>query len=262
MEGSEAQLLASLRAQARALHKLEPLQEDPTIEPETVEHEEVVSTSSKGPITSAVTATNLFRHPDTHPIVLDLVMLRKYGPEWMLCEPEVLFLRIEQDFKAQLSELNISKLMALKTLHLVDSFWERWEVFNWCTAAFNSLFPDFELMQVPTVAQCAVAVDIANRIRDDMDWSSEVRAFIRSVFLHDQIAVSQPPLDFVKVNPEEFGLDVKDILERWPAVKKSEHAPEGASLDAIQLNRMWVVQHYLELSRSRLRIQLNLVPHV
>ena len=262
MEASEAQLLASLNAQARALHKLEPLQDDPTIEPETVEHDDAKHVTSSGPLTSSVTASNLFRHPEAHPIVLDLVMLRKYGPDWMLWEPETLFIKIEEDFKTQLSDLNISKLMAVKTLHLVDSFWERWEVFNWCTAALNSLFPDFEIMQVPTVAQCAVAVDIANRIRDDMQWSSEVKAFIRSVFLHDQLAVSDTPLDFIHVKPEEFGIDVAGILKQWPLVKKAEHAPEGDSLDALQLNRMWVVQHYLELSRTKLRIQLNLVPHV
>ena len=36
------------------------------------------------------TTINLFQHPDAHPFVLDLALLRKYGPEWMQWEPDTL----------------------------------------------------------------------------------------------------------------------------------------------------------------------------
>ena len=33
---------------------------------------------------SSVTAASIFRHPDAHPIALNMLLLRQYGPEWML----------------------------------------------------------------------------------------------------------------------------------------------------------------------------------
>jgi len=103
---------------------------------------------------AAVTAKNIWHHPDAHPIALDMFMLRQYGPEWLRWEPETLQHVVPEDFKTSaLSDMNLAKLQACKTLYLVDSFWERWEVFVVCLMPFNGVFPDFQVMQVPTVAQ-------------------------------------------------------------------------------------------------------------
>ena len=57
------------------------------------------------------TTINLFQHPDAHPFVLDLALLRTYGPEWMQWEPDTLELRILTDFRTNsLSDLNMDKL--------------------------------------------------------------------------------------------------------------------------------------------------------
>jgi hypothetical protein len=77
------------------------------------------------------TTINLFQHPDAHPFVLDLALLKKYGPEWMQWEQEVLEIRILADFHTKtLSDLNADKLMAVATLHLRDDFWKDWQVFR------------------------------------------------------------------------------------------------------------------------------------
>jgi len=205
----------------------------------------------------AVTAVNVMRHARAHPIVLDLLMSQKYGPEWLIWEAETIEHRVPQDFRSSLSLLNFSKLQAMRTMHLVDSFWQRWEVFGWCCMPLNDIFPDFEVMQVPTVAQCMVAVDIANRVRDDMQWSEEIRHYLAVVHRHDEILVPQAPLDFVKIDTEGFPVDVADITRRWPDVRVSRKAPAGETVEDEQLRRMLDVFHLLEESRSDLRHQLK-----
>lgn len=237
--------------------------QDPTEAIETVDVSPEVATTGSPVLVSKVTAQNVFRHPDTHPIVLDLLLLRKYGPEWMGWEPETVERHIPIDFKTPtVSDVNLSKIHAVNALHLVDTFWQRWEVFLWCTMALNGIPPDFVTLQVPTVAQVLVAIDIANRIRDDVGWSSEVKDFIATVYRHDDIFLPVPPADFITLDVEGLPLDIPEISRRWPEVRANNKAPTEETVTAEQLRRLLVVTGYLEESRLHLRQQLPLVSHV
>lgn len=206
---------------------------------------------------AVVTAKNLWRHPDAHPIVLDLLLLRKYGHAWLGWEPETLQALIPEDFGTpSISDLNLSKLQACKTLHLVDTFWQQWEVFIACLMPFNSEFPDFHVMQAPTVAQCLVACDVAARIRDDVPWSSEMKAYMGVVYKHDGIFLPLPPADFIDLEaPEE--IDQKALAVRWNEVRSTDKAPTGANPMDEQLRRLLVVNGFLEESRARMHWQMS-----
>jgi len=236
--------------------------QDPTVEVEdTVMMENAQSVFHEAATAASITLGNIFRHPDAHPIVLDLILIRKYGVDWMDWEPETLTLVIERDFKSSLSEVNLSKIHATKTLHMVDTFWQRWEVFNWCTMCFNSLMPNFEVLQIPTVAQCMAAADTAQRIRQDVPYTEEVKQWLAATFFHDQIAYALEPLDFVHLDVENFHIDLENIKERWPEVRKTGRVPTAQSAEDIQLERLKTVHDYLSAYRARLTAQINLVSH-
>ena len=209
------------------------------------------------PVTGRVTNANLFSHQEAHPIVLDMAMLAKYGPEWLGWESETIEYRVPQDFRTNISTLNLSKLQAMRTLHMVDSFWQRWEIFCWCCMPLNGIFPDFETMQVPSVSQCMVAVDIANRARDDMQWSEEVKAYLSAVHRHDEVLVPQEPLSFIKVETAGFPIDVQSILKMWPDTRTGKYSPPNDTVEGMQLRRMLNAHEVLESSRSQLRLQLK-----
>lgn len=216
-------------------------------------------TGSEGPAhISGVTKRNIWQHPDAHPIALDLAMLNKYGPDWLEWEAETIQVVVPADFDTSaLSDLNLSKLQACKTLHLVDTFWQRWEVFLWCTMPFNSEFPDFRQMQVPAVGQVLVSCDIAARIREDVEWSDEVKEFIASVFKHDDIFLPIPPCDFIPLEMPEL-VDGAALAADWPKVRASGKPPTGDTVLNEQLRRLLDVNNYLEDSRTRLQQQLAL----
>lgn len=254
--------LASLQAQQRREEDapLPRRPEEPTVEIETTEAPPRPAASGRLTPEPGITARNLFRHPDAHPHVLSLVLLRKYGPEWLTWEPETLERAIRDDLGGA-SDLNFAKIQATKTLHLVDTFWQSWEIFLPCLMALNGLFPDFEMLHPPTVAQCAVAVDIANGIRDDVAWTPEIKNFIATVFRHDDIFCPVEPLEFVTVPIEGAPIDRAEIMKRWPSVRGVAAAPTEDSITGEQLRRMWTVHHYLTEYRERLRRQLPIGAH-
>jgi hypothetical protein len=248
----------------------EEIQEDPAVEgaddpTAMVETVEGVDEESSEVIerVSSVTSINLFRNPDSHPIVLDLVLLKKYGIDWLGWENETLELFIPKDFRTPtIADINMEKVQACKSLHLVDTFWLQWEVFVPCCMALNGIFPDFDVLQAPTVAQAMVAVDIANRVRDDVTWSDEIKSFLSVVHRHDDILCPIDPLSFVKVDTTGLEVDTESVMARWPEVKRSGQPPVGDSMEDEQLRRLLVVHRYLEEDRSRLRAQLKVVEHV
>ena len=233
--------------------------------PTTASKDDPLDLQSSGPAlrdtTGRVTVVNVFRHQDAHPVVLDILMSQKYGPEWIDGEGETIEHRIPLDFRSSISTLNLSKLQAMRTLHMVDAFWQRWEIFCWCCMPLNGIFPDFDSMQVPSVAQCAIAVDMANRVRDDMQWTEEIKNYLAVVHRHDEILVPQAPLDFVKVDTEGYPIDVANIAMRWSGVRASGKAPTGDTVEDEQLRRMLMVHEVLEDSRAQLRDQLREVLH-
>jgi hypothetical protein len=239
-----------------------PPEEDPTEELEVLDKVEH-SVGGQAPAKpTLVTSSNLFRHHDAHPVILDLLLLKKYGPDWLGWEPETLEIFLPEDFHCEVSALNLSKIQACKSLHLVDDYWHRWEVFLWVTMALNGVFPDFKIMQVPTVAQCMVSVSIANQIRADVEWSSEIKAYLSAVHIHDGIFVPQSPLDFVHVDGADYPVDTAEVRKNWPFVVTSGKSPSAETATAEQLRRMLHVYQLLQEDRASFRSQLPLVNHV
>ena len=231
------------------------------IEPPTTEHaddpSDVQRPGAGRPVSGRVTSLNIFQHPDAHPVVLDMLLSQKYGSEWLVWEPETIELHVQRDFRCTLSHLSLSKIQAMRTMHLVDAFWERWEVFIWCAMPISDIVPDFEIMQVPTVLQCMRAVDIANRVRTDVSWSDELKAYLAAVHRHDEVLVPQPPLDFVKLDMQGYPVNLDEVQDRWPVVRAKRSAPVGDTPEDEQLRRMLALHVLLDEEQDRLRVQLK-----
>jgi hypothetical protein len=248
-----------------ALHKLGLSKEAQAQDLEDDDVEEILETLGEEDEKVRLTekaAINLFEHPDAHPYVLDLALLRKYGPVWMEWEVETLEMRIPQDFRTpSISDLNIEKLQAVKTLHYVDGFWNSWQVFLACVMPLNGLFPDFEVMQIPTSTQVTLAADIAGLIRNDVDWSDELKAYLGVVFKFDGIFCPIEPLDFVKTDAAGHPVDCEEIRRLWPSVRKSGKVPLAESVENEQLRRMLFIHRFLQADRRKLKAQLPVLLH-
>lgn len=210
--------------------------------------------------TGGVTARNLLQHPATHPVVLDLILLRTYGVEFLEWDADTIPLRVAKDFSNQsLSHLNVNKILACKTLHLVDTYWQQWEIFLWCTMALTGAFPNFDVMQVPTCAQVMISANVANHIRTDVEWSGEVRTYMETTFLHDGVFAAPPPLGFLQIPSEEYGLtaaEVHSYMESPTSRSSDDHALRE------QVRRYNVLLAAVQQDQRDLEAQLRLVDHV
>lgn len=144
-----------------------------------------------------VTSKNLFTHPDTHPVVLDIALLKMFQLEWFTWLPETLFHEIEQTFKTSIAEINRQKILAIGCLHVVDTFWDKWEVFEKVVAALNGQVPRMDATQPPDLSSLLCGVDIAQHIRAE-EYSDEIGRYVAACCLNENISYAPPPIEFAQ----------------------------------------------------------------
>lgn len=145
-----------------------------------------------------VSKNNLFSHPEAHPFVLDMALIKTFQLDWFMWEPDTLFQEIRQTFNTSVADVNRMKILAAMTLHVVDSFWEQWEVFENTILALNGIIPRIGYIQPPDVAHLMAGVDIANSIRKE-EFSDEVCRYTAACFMDDQVSYAPEPLDYARM---------------------------------------------------------------
>lgn len=147
------------------------------------------------PAPRPLSSKSVFSHPDTHPVVLDLALIKQFQLEWMSWLPETLFHEIEKSFGGSIAEVNKLKILAVQTLHVVDSFWEEWEIFEKIIMALNGMPPRLETMQPPDLPLLYAGVEMALGVRKE-EFNEEVSRYCAAVFLHENVHYAPKPLEF------------------------------------------------------------------
>ena len=158
---------------------------------------EMVVKENDPDISKPVTIRTLFTHHDTHPIVLDLSLMRQFGLDWLTWDVSTLWSEIKTEFKTEISELSRSKIQTVRTCHVSPMPWTKWQVFEKVMQGLNNNIPTFELMQAPTLEQLYAGVDIMETIRK-VDFSDEVKLYMASAVHLEEVAYVPEPLDFIQ----------------------------------------------------------------
>lgn len=142
-----------------------------------------------------LTSRSVFSHPEAHPLSLDMVLLKNFELEWLTWLPDTLFYEIETTFTTSIAEVNKLKILATQTLHVVDTYWESWEIFEKSIWALNGAMPIVNSIQPPDLPMLFAGIDMANSIRQEK-YGDEVARYCAAVFLHENVFYAPEPLSF------------------------------------------------------------------
>lgn len=144
-----------------------------------------------------VTTKNVWRHPNAHPLTFDLLLLNRYGVEYLDWEQETLRFTLKRD-NIQLSNEAWTKIQAVRVLHNSPSPWRRWEVFHWVTLGVNGKAPNFSFMEEPELGILAAAMDIMGIIDRPRETGEEVDKYVATVAMVHGHVYLPAPLDFAQ----------------------------------------------------------------
>lgn len=215
---------------------------------------------------------NLWVHHDAHPVVLDISLLKMYDTDWFEWEAATLWKEIMEDFHVpSISDHVKAKVQAVKTLHINEWFWTKWEVFCWITQALNNNIPDFHVLQKPSIPQLMNAVDIATMVRDGEEFEAELQMFVAAAVLEEGVLYAPEPIAFCQdeivqlldqQNPEAKAL-ISEVDKRWKELGARPQEEWATELEEtpvdVQVAKLVVSQNYLSLRRRQLKDQLRLL---
>jgi len=215
-----------------------------------------------------ITNKNLFVHHDAHPVVFDIVLLKKYKAEWFEWQPETLWKEIKEDFRVpSISDHAKAKIQAIRTLHIGEMFWKSWESFCWITQALNNNIPDWHVLQKPSLSQLISSVDISEIIRAGEVFALEVTSFIAASVLDEGVFYAPHPISFCQSEIDRY-LDSKGIehteiaaavQKKYRDVIKTSGMPLEENIVDIQVAKLKVAWDYQAMRGRQLKEQLQLL---
>lgn len=198
-----------------------------------------------------------FTNREAHPLVLNLLLVKEFGPEYLGWEPETCWVEISKTWGTTVSEANKNKIQAVRTCHTTAQPYERWEVFDVVCNGLLGLVPRFDLIQKPTPHRAAFAIEVMSQIKDSTKLSDEVHKYTAACMLDYGMVYGAGPLEpcnrhLLKFVDRGQQLRVKDALDRSYVPKF-----DGTGEDDIQIMKAISVKDFLEASSRMLLIQLK-----
>ena len=204
------------------------------------------------------TLAELVASPEAHPLVLNVLMLRKFGPEYLGWILPAVERGLEEAFGPP-HKLTVAKVMAAQLCHTSEGPWTRWECFVPVVSAFTDVIPDFGSMQPVDPVQITVAVQMMNTLEERNIWSDEVKRYMSASYYYYQVMLPIPPVTFLSVQGSWLPHDRESIMRHWPQTQATGRVTLGG-IEGEQLRKMLVLDHAQQVFTNRLREQLPLVP--
>lgn len=144
-----------------------------------------------------VTAKNIWRHPNAHPLTVLLLLINRYGQDCLEWEPETLRTTLRKD-DITLSESVWTKIMAVRVVVTSPSPWRRWEQFHWVSYGLAGRAPNFVYLERPEIGFLMSAVDMMRIVDRERPFAEEIDKFTAVVLRDRGIMYAAPPLQFAQ----------------------------------------------------------------
>lgn len=139
-------------------------------------------------VADPTTKRGAFTNPSTHALVLGLILLKEFGPECLAWEPETVWTEVEKTWGTTVSEINKNKIQAVRLCYVQDTPYREWEIFEDVAAALNGVIPRFDVLQRPTAAHAAAALDMLGQIREGYPIHDQVYRYCAAVLMDTGVA--------------------------------------------------------------------------
>jgi hypothetical protein len=163
----------------------------------------------------AVTEKNIWRHPNAHPLVLSLLLMDRYGQEYVEWEPDALRMTLRKD-NTLLSESTWTKILATRVLISSPSPWRQWETFHWISLGLAGRAPNFKFMERPQLGYLMVVVDTMRHIDRPRPLAEDIGKFVAVTCKDIGVTYCPSPLQFAQEELDDPHIKCEDCgtLER------------------------------------------------
>jgi len=131
-----------------------------------------------------------------HAVPLDVLLLKKYGPIFLTWESEALLAEVEEDF-GPTGQVTWARVESMRLLHVNQTFWTEWEVFENVTAAIAGNPPVFSYVQPPEPEEIALALHVAQQVDNSHKFDDDVLGYMAAALLYGGLWYLEGSLEIV-----------------------------------------------------------------
>lgn len=136
-------------------------------------------------------ASSAFQHRLSHPLLLELLLLKEFGPEYLEWEPETLWTELAHTYGQAPSASVKSKVQSVRACQVSDAPYLEWEAFEKVCRGYGGSRVRFDFHQPPKPENAAAFVHGLGLIRENVKVSDEVFRYLAAV-LNDAGMVYAP----------------------------------------------------------------------
>ena len=197
-------------------------------------------------------------HKETHPLILNLMLMREFGEEFMGWEPSTLWTEVRREWgNVSPSELSRNKVQAVRTIYTTDQAWERWEIFDVVAAGLLGIPPKFDLIQRSTPHRAAFCVDVMRSSRPEVSLSDQVERYISACLVDHGLVFAPAPIDSCNKHLIKYAEDGQQARVMEAVQKNVRPSFDGTNHDDVQVMKSMSVRDYVADANDALLDQMR-----
>jgi len=185
------------------------------------------------------------------------MLLKEFGSDYLGWEPETCWLEISRTWGTTISEINKNKIQAIRTCHVTDDPYERWEVFELVSTGLMGLPPKFDLVQRPTPHRAAFALDVLGQVRESKLPNAEVYKYVAAVLMDNGVMYGPGPLEPCNQYLTKFVDSGKQANIKRAVSLRKRPTFNGKNEDDTQIMKSTSIKDFLESTSRTLLVQLK-----
>lgn len=150
-------------------------------------------------------ASQAFTHPGTHPLVLNLLLLREFGHEYLGWEPETIWSEVSSVWGRSISDVSKQKVQAVRACYVSSLPLQQWPAFEKVAAGLVGVAPRPDDIQRPSPGRAHMALDVLAHVQDNGKPGDEVARYCAAVLLDHGMVYGPGSLEianpFVRSDP-------------------------------------------------------------
>lgn len=166
-----------------------------------------------------------FTDTETHPIVLGLILLKTFGPDYLAWEPETIAHEIQLTFGVTVAEVSRQKIEAVRSIYVADAPGAEWPAFEIVAAGLTGIAPRPGIMQRASPVRAGLALECILYIRDAKYIGEEIYRYCAAVLMDHGLVYGPGPLEpanqFVVDAPPDLQNQVRYCVARGRAISQN-----------------------------------------
>ena len=182
------------------------------------------------------------QNPETSATLINAILTRQYGEEWLNWDPLTVYLEIKSDYKIDPPAEILDRLAAIQVIKTSDAFFKRLDAFIAICTTLSSGDPYFAAFDPASVEEVAWGISEVALLRDMLPFSYAIRYYIKQILRDD---------GYTEANYPE---SIKMAFDPTPTSKEVKKAMLAGDMNRDN------VEQYVDENLKDLIYQFNKIP--